>query len=120
VLAQADAICARLGKQLDDADKLVRNFTPPGLARLTALDIPLEEAALAQLGKLSPPPDARDWQQSIDYRRALLPLLMELHEHASHNDTQGYHATNVIFHKAQYRMLEAAQRTGLEVCSHVG
>jgi hypothetical protein len=76
---------------------------------------------LAQLSKLKPPADVvGDWDLAIADRRALLPLLQALHEYASRGDTQGYHKTNLIFHQAQYRLLEAAQRSGLEVCARTG
>jgi len=120
-IAQADAICAQLGLKLDAADRAVKTFRLPGLALLTALDVTLEQAALAELGKLKPVVHSREWQQSLADRRALVKVLIQLNRYATRNEAQKYKETyNVNFHKVQEQMLEVTKRGGFEGCSRVG
>jgi hypothetical protein len=119
-IAQADAICTRLGAQLNAADKAVGRLDTAGLARLTAVDVVRENVALAELSKLNPIAEPPNWRQAIADRRSVVALLMRLHHYASHHDTKGLKATYITFHKVQDAMLAAAKSAGLDVCAVVG
>jgi hypothetical protein len=90
------------------------------IASVAARRATIEQRALVELAKLSPPAKvARDWRKVIAYTRQTLRQAVKLEEAARSNDAAEVSSQKVSSSRAQLQLLVAAARAGLRHCSVV-
>jgi hypothetical protein len=119
LIAAADAICGELDREL--AASKQKSLALPEIARFAPLNAALEQRAVADLAKLTPPASlARDWQQIIAYRRMLAEELVKLGRYAKARDRAGIKALVVSKQRVRQSLLAIATRDGFKQCSSAG
>lgn len=119
LVAQADAICGKLNQELAAAKD--EYGTQAQAARVAAQRAGVEQTALNELSKLTPPTAiADDWQQMIADRRALIEDLNKASADATAKDLKAENAVLLVGTGLGPKMLAAADRGGFKGCGHVG
>lgn len=119
LIAKADPICRRLNVALGPAAS--RPLTPSELAKTSPPHAALEQATLAQLSKLKPPPGlAKDWNTMLADRRTLALDLLTIARAAQANDTAAIHTLSVTKARLHRQVAEIATRDGFSDCAAVG
>jgi hypothetical protein len=118
-IAEADAICSRLNSEI-----VVKEAPGLNLREIARLSLPhaiLEQKALRELSKLTPPPShAHGWQQIVAYRRTLAEELLQFAHYAKANDAAAVQALGVSKERVHRELLALAGREGFSACSVVG
>jgi hypothetical protein len=119
LIATADAICGRFNTEI--ATTKPAGVGASELARSAPVNASLEQAALRELSKLTPPASlAGDWRRVIADRRTLAEELVKLGRYAKANNAAGIRAL-VVSKKAMHReLLKTATRAGFADCARVG
>jgi predicted nucleic acid-binding protein len=120
LIGKADTICVRLKTQLSGPALNAEIGNVSSVARIASRRAAIERAALAELGKLTPPTSlASDWQQVIADRRILADDLVKLGEYAKANNVKSLDALYLSSAKVGVRMIAMAKRDGFKQCSRV-
>jgi hypothetical protein len=119
LITRADVICKRLNVKIASAKP--KNQGIREIARLSPIHARLEQAAVAELDKLTPPSAiATSWRRIIAYRRALAEELVKLGRYAQANNVSAVRALAASKRRTHKRLLTLALRTGFKACSLVG
>jgi hypothetical protein len=118
LIARADAICKRRNTAID-AVKLA-GLTAADVARFASQSAALEQTALLELGKLSPPPamTAR-WRAILAYDRKLLAAVLKLGEYGERHQTARINALARSTQRVKRELIAAAAHDGFRYCSRV-
>jgi hypothetical protein len=117
LIASADAICRRFNKELTGASRPQASK----VARTAPRNAALEQRAVAELSKLTPPASlARDWKQIIAYRRTLAEELVTLARDAKADNVQGMQALAASKKRVHDELTKLAAHDGFTDCSSVG
>jgi hypothetical protein len=118
LLARADPICMRLNHELDVV-KPAR--TPQEIARVASQSAALEQAALAELNKLTPPASmATGWQQILADRKTVIESLTKLAQYAATNDQHAEKSIELSGASAMQHLAAIAQDDGFNSCGVLG
>jgi len=116
-IARADAICARVNRELS----AVKKKGPKPILRVVPGNIVIERGALGELRALAAPAStATAWQQILDLRRIALQELLALVRATRHQ--QASSITKLIFSKkaTHGKLLAAGQSSGFKDCARLG
>lgn len=117
--AQADAICKRLNAELVAAKDRVTSQQE--MVRITSQRAAVEQNALNELSKLTPPTAiAADWQQMISDRRTLIEDLNKISVAAEGKDVAAEGSVIRSSLGLEQQLLVAAERGGFKGCGKVG
>jgi hypothetical protein len=118
-MAQADGICQRLNATF--AATKPKSQSMQAIARLAPGRAELERQAVAQLGKLMPPPSlAHDWQQIVSHRLTLALELVKLGQKAKANNAVAIAALTKSKQSVHGKLLAIAEHDGFKQCGKVG
>jgi hypothetical protein len=116
LIVQADAICKRRNAALSALPLKSPNAHEVEL--FAAKSVALDEAALAELSRLSAPASlASDWQQILGYTSGLRGDMVKLREDAKHNDTKPIVALGQSTASLKKKLLAVATRAGFKDCA---
>jgi hypothetical protein len=116
--AQADTICVRRNQELVGVP--IGSGGLAATASAASRRGAIEQRALAELGKLTPPASvAHDWKNLIAASKISLGHVLELAKDASSNDREGASRELAASGGAQLRLLVAAVRTGARHCATI-
>ncbi|HEY5194245.1 MAG TPA: hypothetical protein VIJ39_10295 [Solirubrobacteraceae bacterium] len=119
LVAKADSICARLNTELAAAKDVVQN--QEDVVRVAAQRGALEQRAIAELSKLTPPSSiAKDYEQIVTARQALLEQTKKLGEEAAAGNVSAEAPVSAATTSVVREMGEAAQRSGFGACGTLG
>jgi hypothetical protein len=119
VVAQADAICTRRNHELTSVP--IGGGALAATASAASRRGAIEQRALTELGKLTPPASAaNDWKKLISVSKDSLDHVLELAKDASSNDHEGVSRELAASGGPQFRLLVAAVHTGTRACSSIG
>jgi hypothetical protein len=119
LIASADQICQRLNTKLA-ASKPARQSIAE-LARVTPEHEALEQKAITELSKLTPPAAiALAWRKLVADRRTLANELLKLALDAQLKDVAGIRTLGVSKERAHKELLAVAKSAGFKACSRVG
>lgn len=111
-IRQADAICARLNAQVAPIHDTNFATVAPRLATL-------EQAALADLAKLTPPASiAGDWKQIVTSQQTIAEDTVKLGQYGKANNLNGARTLFFTIDDVQKQMIATAHRDGFRDCSH--
>jgi hypothetical protein len=118
LIARADTICRGLDTKRAAVNPA--NLSMREIARFAPPRAALEQAAVTELSKLTPPASiARDWRQVIAYRTTLTKELFKLGSDAKVNDAPGIRALAASKKLVHQKLLTVATRDGFKYCSGV-
>jgi hypothetical protein len=116
VIATANTICARRNKELVAVSTTVTDLH--AIAKSASARLAIEQRALGELGKLTPPAkDARDYEKVLAYMRLDLRHLLQLSSAARSNDAAGVASAKAALETGALRLLGAGVRAGTKACS---
>jgi hypothetical protein len=118
MITAAEAICKRLNVE-------VASVKPNGsgikeIARIVPRNAALEQEALAELAKLTPPASlVHAWRQILELRRRLVAELVKLAQAASRNDTRRVLEITGSKRQTHQKLRAAATREGFTECAQI-
>jgi hypothetical protein len=117
--AQADAVCARINK--DILAVKVKSATAAEVIRVAPRTIALERTGIGELEKLAPPSSLEGaWQRILGYRRTLAGELAQLLDIARRNDGSSIKPLAAAKKQAHAGLSQLAKRAGFKACAKVG
>jgi hypothetical protein len=118
LIAKADAICQRLSAELSASPTI---STKQELIAAASRRTALEQAALAELSKLTPPGSmAHDYQQLLAGRQTVIEDLKKLGEDTATGNTRAEDAVYASSASVIRQMAATAQRNGFKYCAKLG
>jgi hypothetical protein len=119
LIARADAICLRLNNEL--AATAAKSVGMREIARVSPRHAALEQTAVMELSKLTPPASiARDWRQIVAYRQTLAEELALLGRYAKVKNARSVRALAVSKKHLHRQLTTVATRDGFKRCSRLG
>ncbi len=114
LIAQANAVCVRHNVASINTKSHISNEAD--LRRFTREEVPIEQAALTELSKLTPPASLEpDWNQYIAYRRMVLATWQKIAEEGTPKGSGNLTRAGA----AREAMIAAAGRMGLKKCQQL-
>lgn len=118
LVSQATVVCKHVTNQLIAAKDRVS--TEQQIAQVAAQRAVVEQTAVNQLSKLTPPPAiASDWQQMISDRNTLVEDLNKIAAYARANDFKAEKPILASSTGLQEQLLSVARRGGFVVCGKI-
>lgn len=115
--SKADAICRTVSAKLEAANKGQNVNTPQQIERLTAKVSGFEQAALAQLSSLVPPPAMEaDWKRFIGDAQTLAEDTAKVGEYAAAKNKAAIKSVISSVQATQKQIAAIAKRNGFKAC----
>lgn len=119
LVAKADVICKQLSVELDAPNN--SSHTPQDIVHIAAQRAALEQRALTELGRLTPPASmAHDYRHILAARRAVIRDLKKLGEVVSANNAQAKRSVFASSVTTTRKLAAAAERAGFKYCGQLG
>jgi hypothetical protein len=116
LISRADAVCAK--NNITSKAATTKISTPAQLREVASERASVEQSALVDLAKLTPPPTlTSQWEAFLTARRKIVHALTEISEGGT---VEKRGAAFTAFTQAESKIFAEAKATGLQVCSRLG